>query len=331
MALFEDDDDDDGEVFELDAYEEDMSAMPSPVRLPCFFPTWPRSRSHPPTFLIREALSATHLLTPGSDPTAHCLAMLQEEDRHRQIVNVLGYRVKSRASLSARRGSLRTGAVTVKRRDVRRAHVAFAKKALEVRRVGCEVNWVQTGLCREGRGGQEREGASPPLFPPPPSAWPTYLPSKPPLAVTTGRCLMPTGAAVVVGASGSDHQAAGRSGRRAARHRCRRAADGETGTVWGAPQQGPGQGGVEHYSLNINSLYLSGLILQAAESDDPEVRGLVVDAYCAASSLILRSASPAPSSAEGVAGSDMVLEVFEQVRAGNHYARVGHRDGVGHV
>lgn len=97
-------------------------------------------------------------------------------------------------------------------------------------------------------------------------------------------------------------------------------ADGQQ-TVRRVQSEGHHNRGLDRAESRLQSqlkLIVSGLILQAAESDDPEVRGLVVDAYCAASSLILRSASPAPSSAEGVAGSDMVLEVFEQVRAGNH-------------
>lgn len=68
MALFEDDDDDDGEVFELDAYDEDMSAMPSPVRPPCFSLPGPvLARTHPPSSYEKHSPPPTYshpVLTP---------------------------------------------------------------------------------------------------------------------------------------------------------------------------------------------------------------------------------------------------------------------------
>lgn len=52
------------------------------------------------------------------------------------LVNVLGYRAKSKAALAGRRGSLRTGVVAIRGRDVRDTHMLVARHALQVRTQG---------------------------------------------------------------------------------------------------------------------------------------------------------------------------------------------------
>lgn len=52
------------------------------------------------------------------------------------LVNVLGYRAKSKAALAGRRGSLRTGVVAIRGRDVRDTHLLVARHALQVRTQG---------------------------------------------------------------------------------------------------------------------------------------------------------------------------------------------------